>query len=45
MQGTYIHIQRNDEITIHFSHFTRLVLFKQGPAVFYSNGVRCSLLF
>ena len=42
---TYIHIQRNDEITIYFSHCTQLVLSKQGPAVFYLNGVRCSLLF
>ena len=39
------YIQRNDKITIHFSLFTRFVLFKQGPAVFYSNGVRYSLLF
>ena len=42
---TYIHIQRNDEITIYFSHCIQLVLFKQGPAVFCLNGVRCSLLF
>ena len=45
IQGTYIHIQRNDEITIYSSHCTRLVLFKQSPAVFYLIGVRCFLLF